>query len=104
MINNPDYLKKIKMSKTKGILYYRGDDKELIERPDWNELSEDEKKQLGLKVEPISTQIIPRDRHAFYFSVLGFIFANVPTAPEIAQVDTSSIASTNLFLFLLNSS
>ena len=27
-------------------------------------------KKLGLKVEPISTQIIPRDRHAFYFSVL----------------------------------
>ena len=38
------------MSKTKGILYYRGDDKELRERSDWNELSEDEKKQLGLKV------------------------------------------------------
>ena len=28
-------------------------------------------KKLNLKVEPISTQIIPRDRHAFYFSVLG---------------------------------
>ena len=26
-------------------------------------------KKLGLKVEPISTQVIPRDRHAFYFSV-----------------------------------
>ena len=38
------------MYKKKGILYYRGDDKELIERPDWNEISEDEKKQLGLKV------------------------------------------------------
>ena len=38
------------MSKTKGILYYRGNDKELRERSDWNELSEDEKKQLGLKV------------------------------------------------------
>ena len=30
-------------------------------------------KKLGLKVEPISTQVIPRDRHAFYFSVLGII-------------------------------
>ena len=30
-------------------------------------------KKLGLKVEPVSTQIIPRDRHAFYFSVLGII-------------------------------
>ena len=28
-------------------------------------------KKLHLKVEPISTQVIPRDRHAFYFSVLG---------------------------------
>ena len=27
-------------------------------------------KKLKLKVEPISTQIIPRDRHAYYFSVL----------------------------------
>ena len=35
------------MSKTNGILYYRGNEKELRERSDWNELSEDEKKQLG---------------------------------------------------------
>ena len=38
------------MPKTNGILYYRGNDKDLRERSDWNELSEDEKKQLGLKV------------------------------------------------------
>ena len=30
-------------------------------------------KKLGFKVEPISTQVIPRDRHAFYFSVLAII-------------------------------
>ena len=30
-------------------------------------------KKLGLKVEPISTQVIPRDRHAFYFSVLELL-------------------------------
>ncbi|UTW56577.1 adenylosuccinate lyase [Kordiimonas sp. SCSIO 12610] len=29
--------------------------------------------QMGLEVEPISTQVIPRDRHAMYFSVLGVI-------------------------------
>ncbi|SVD04000.1 uncharacterized protein METZ01_LOCUS356854, partial [marine metagenome] len=40
----------IKISKTNGILYYRGNDKELRERSDWNELSRDVKKQLGLKV------------------------------------------------------
>ena len=34
-------------------------------------------KKLGLKVEPISTQIIPRDRHAFYFSVLGIIAGSI---------------------------
>ena len=33
--------------------------------------------KLGLKVEPISTQIIPRDRHAFYFSVLGIIAGSI---------------------------
>ena len=38
------------------------------------------------------------------FSTLGFMLANVPTAPEIAQFYTSSVASANLFLFLLNSS
>jgi adenylosuccinate lyase len=34
-------------------------------------------KKLGLKVEPISTQVIPRDRHAFYFSILGIIAGSV---------------------------
>lgn len=29
--------------------------------------------KMGLTVEPISTQVIPRDRHAMYFSVLGVI-------------------------------
>jgi adenylosuccinate lyase len=30
-------------------------------------------KAMGLEVEPVSTQVIPRDRHAMYFSVLGVI-------------------------------
>ncbi|MDA9603076.1 adenylosuccinate lyase [bacterium] len=34
-------------------------------------------KKLGLKVEPISSQVIPRDRHAFYFSVLGIIAGSI---------------------------
>jgi len=29
--------------------------------------------KMGLSIEPISTQVIPRDRHAMYFSVLGVI-------------------------------
>ena len=44
-------------------------------------------KKLGLKVEPISTQIIPRDRHAFYFSVLGIIAGSIErVATEIRPV------------------
>jgi Adenylosuccinate lyase len=34
-------------------------------------------KKLKLKPEPISTQIIPRDRHAHYFSILGIINGSV---------------------------
>ena len=34
-------------------------------------------KKLKLSIEPISTQIIPRDRHAFFFSVLGIIAGSV---------------------------
>ena len=29
--------------------------------------------QMGLEIEPVSTQVIPRDRHAMYFAVLGVI-------------------------------
>jgi len=34
-------------------------------------------KKLHLKIEPISTQIIPRDRHAYFFSILGIIAGSV---------------------------
>jgi adenylosuccinate lyase len=33
--------------------------------------------KLGLTVEPISTQIIPRDRHAMFFAVLGVIASGI---------------------------
>ena len=33
--------------------------------------------KLGLAVEPISTQIIPRDRYAMYFATLGVVAASV---------------------------
>jgi adenylosuccinate lyase len=29
--------------------------------------------KMGLEVEPVSTQVIPRDRHAMYFAVLGVV-------------------------------
>jgi len=49
-------------------------------------------KKLGLKIEPISTQIIPRDRHAFYFSVLGIIAGSVErVATEIRHLQRSEV-------------
>ena len=49
-------------------------------------------KKLGLKVEPISTQVIPRDRHAFYFSILGIIAGSVErVATEIRHLQRSEV-------------
>jgi len=42
------------MNKNIGILYYRSDDTELRERPDWDKLSEDEKKDLCWKVKRLA--------------------------------------------------
>ena len=33
--------------------------------------------QLGLAVEPVSTQVIPRDRHAMFFATLGVIASSI---------------------------
>ena len=33
--------------------------------------------ELGLTVEPVSTQVIPRDRHAMFFAVLGVIASSI---------------------------
>src|SRR6201990_3013581 len=33
--------------------------------------------QMGLKVEPVSTQVIPRDRHAAYFAALGVVASSL---------------------------
>ena len=49
-------------------------------------------KKFNLKVEPISTQIIPRDRHAFYFSVLGIIAGSVErVATEIRHLQRTEV-------------
>ena len=49
-------------------------------------------KKLGLKVEPISTQVIPRDRHAFYFSVLAIIAGSVErVATEIRHLQRTEV-------------
>ncbi len=49
-------------------------------------------KKLKLKPEPISTQIIPRDRHAYYFSILGIIAGSVERiATEIRHLQRSEV-------------
>ena len=49
-------------------------------------------KKLKLKPEPISTQIIPRDRHAYYFSILGIIAGSVErVATEIRHLQRSEV-------------
>ena len=49
-------------------------------------------KKLGLAVEPISTQIIPRDRHAMYFATLGVVAASIERlATEIRHLQRSEV-------------
>ena len=49
-------------------------------------------KKLKLYPEPISTQIIPRDRHAHYFSVLGIIAGSIErVATEIRHLQRSEV-------------
>jgi adenylosuccinate lyase len=33
--------------------------------------------QLGLRIEPVSTQVIPRDRHAMFFATLGVVASSI---------------------------
>ncbi len=49
-------------------------------------------KKLNLRVETISTQVIPRDRHAFYFSILGIIAGSIErVAIEIRHLQRSEV-------------
>jgi len=55
-------------------------------------------KKLNLKVEPISTQIIPRDRHAYFFSVLGVIAGSVErAATEIRNLQKTELQEVEEF-------
>ena len=48
--------------------------------------------QLGLTVEPISTQVIPRDRHAMFFATLGVIASSVERlAVEIRHLQRTEV-------------
>ena len=49
-------------------------------------------KQLGLKPEPVSTQVIPRDRHAMYFATLGVIASSIERlAIEIRHLQRTEV-------------
>ena len=49
-------------------------------------------KAMGLAVEPISTQVIPRDRHAMYFATLGVLGASVERlATEIRHLQRTEV-------------
>ena len=48
--------------------------------------------KLGLAVEPVSTQVIPRDRHAAFFATLGVIAASVENlAVEIRHLQRTEV-------------
>jgi adenylosuccinate lyase len=49
-------------------------------------------KQMGLAVEPISTQVIPRDRHAMYFTTLAVVAASIERlATEIRHLQRTEV-------------
>jgi adenylosuccinate lyase len=47
---------------------------------------------MGLKAEPVSTQVIPRDRHAMYFATLGVIASSIERlATEIRHLQRTEV-------------
>src|SRR3984957_14546489 len=55
-------------------------------------------KAMGLTPEPISTQVIPRDRHAMYFATLGVIAASVERlATEIRHLQRTEVLEAEEF-------
>ena len=55
-------------------------------------------KKFNLKVEPISTQIIPRDRHAYFFVILAIVAGSVERlATEIRNLQKTEIQEVEEF-------
>ncbi len=49
-------------------------------------------KSLGLQAEPVSTQVIPRDRHAMYFATLGVIASSIERlATEVRHLQRTEV-------------
>ena len=56
------------------------------------EVEEHVAKELGLGVEPVSTQVIPRDRHAQYFATLGVVASSIERlATEIRHLQRTEV-------------
>lgn len=55
-------------------------------------------KKLGLKAETVSTQIIPRDRHAMFFSTLGVIASSIENlATEVRHLQRTEVREAEEF-------
>ena len=51
--------------------------------------------KMGLQIEPISTQVIPRDRHAMFFATLGVIASSIENiAIEVRHLQRSEVRET----------
>ena len=49
-------------------------------------------KAMGLQVEPVSTQVIPRDRHAMFFATLGVIASSIERlATEVRHLQRTEV-------------
>jgi adenylosuccinate lyase len=49
-------------------------------------------RQMGLEIEPVSSQIVPRDRHAMFFATLGVVAASVERlATEIRHLQRTEV-------------
>jgi adenylosuccinate lyase len=54
--------------------------------------------KMGLAVEPVSTQVIPRDRHAMYFATLGVVASSVERlATEIRHLQRTEVLEAEEF-------
>ncbi len=55
-------------------------------------------KKLGLAVEPVSTQVIPRDRHAMFFATLGVIASSMERlAVEVRHLQRTEVLEAEEF-------
>jgi adenylosuccinate lyase len=55
-------------------------------------------REMGLEVEPISTQVIPRDRHAAFFAALGVVGSSIENiATEIRHMQRTEVLEAEEF-------